>query len=215
MPSRICSFCRSLPISKASRKYLAVTKTPSNRSRVSRARARIGFCTTTTSCDSDAAESVCSTFSRESPTSRILGFSDNVFMLRRNRKTFPFTLDYTENRRSNNRPLPQWNGIIPFRVWRQRKQRNEFRSTKGAPKVASVPGLRQIDYQLPNSPDFAHSLTFQSSTAATNDKERPPRTTRSISPSRKCGSNRREFLRKPPASPFASPGLASRATMEE
>ena len=63
-------------------------------------------------------------------------------------------------------------------------------------EVASVPGLRQIDYQLPKSPDFARSWTFQSSTAATNDKERPPRTTRSISPSRKCGSKSGEFPRK-------------------
>ena len=92
-----------------------------------------------------------------------------------------------------------------------RNQTTGLRRSGCSPKLASVPDLRRIDYQLPNPPDFARSVASQSSTVATNDKERPPRTTRSISPSRKCGPNQGEFRRKPPAkSPPVSRSRGSR-----
>ncbi len=75
MPSRICSFCSSLLISRTSCKYSEETYTPANRSRVRWANARKGLAATTTSWDSAARASSCSAFSRESQTRRILDFS--------------------------------------------------------------------------------------------------------------------------------------------
>ena len=85
MPSRICSFCSSLPISKACWRCPAATSTASKRSvsRENRAKVRRTLETTINSQPSAAWPNNCSASGREWLTARIRGFPDNALTLPR------------------------------------------------------------------------------------------------------------------------------------